>query len=129
VTPNPEEQPVKPLLALAAALALTVPAFAESRSVLLVATHDKDGEVRFAIHSDDRPDGREAASVEEACRAVAAMKGWGSSVNVYVVADRKLDRKDRKALFDAVDANHWLDLSYYGPEAPKSLAEHFLKGH
>jgi hypothetical protein len=114
---------------LAAALGLTAPALAESRSVLLVATHDKDGKVTVTIHSDDRPDRRDAVTVAEACQSVAAMKGWGSSVNVYVVADRKLERKDRKALFDAVDANHWLDLSYYGPEAPKSLAEHFLKGH
>jgi hypothetical protein len=118
---------MKPLLAVFAALALAAPALAESRSVLVVTTHDKDGPVKVRVHSDDERDRRKEVTVGEACTAVAAMRGWGSTVNVYVVTDRPLSRKDRTALFEAIDANHWLDLSFYGREAPKNLADHFLK--
>jgi uncharacterized protein (TIGR03067 family) len=118
---------VKALLSLTVVLAISAPALAESRSVLLVVTHDKDGKAAVTVHSDDTQDRREAAAVEEACKAVAGMKGWGSVVNVHVVTDRRMSRKDRKALFDAIDANAWLDLASYGPEAPKVLADHFLK--
>jgi hypothetical protein len=118
---------MKTMFALAAVLALAAPAVAENRSVLVVVTHDKDGTAAVAVHSDDAADRRAAAPVGEACKAVAGMKGWGSTVRVYVVTDRPLARKDRKALFDAIDANAWLDLSYYGGEAPKALADHFLK--
>ncbi|HJZ58528.1 MAG TPA: hypothetical protein VKE74_26540 [Gemmataceae bacterium] len=118
---------MKPSLALAAVLALVAPALAESRSVLLVVAHDTDGKAMVTIHSDDKQDRRDGATVGEACRAVAGMKGWGSTVGVYVVTDRPLSRKDRRALFDAIDANAWLDLSYYGRETPKNLADHFLE--
>ena len=115
------------LLAVSAALALAAPALAEGRSVLVVLTHDQDGTVTAAVHSDDERDRRTGATVGEACRAVAGMRGWGSTVNVYVVTDRPLSRADRKALFDAIDGNHWLDLASYGRAAPKNLADHFLK--
>jgi hypothetical protein len=115
------------LLAVSAVLALAAPALAESRSVLVVTTHDKDGKAKVTVHSDDRQDRRQEVPVGEACKAVAAMRGWGSTVGVYVVTDRPLSRTDRKALFEAIDANHWLDLSYYGREAPKNLADHFLR--
>ncbi|HJZ53760.1 MAG TPA: hypothetical protein VKE74_02320 [Gemmataceae bacterium] len=118
---------MKPSLALAAVLTLAASALAESRSVLVVVAHDTDGKAKVTIYSDDKQDSRDAVTVEEACKAVAGMKGWGSTVGVYLVTDRPLSRKDRKALFDAVDANDWLDLSYYGREAPKNLADHFLK--
>jgi hypothetical protein len=118
---------MKPLLAVSAVFALAAPALAESRSVLVVLTHDTDGRAKVTVHSDDKRDGRREVAVGEACQAVAAMKGWGSTVNVYVVTDRHLSRADRKALFDAIDANPWLDLSFYGREAPKNLADHFLK--
>ena len=118
---------MKPLLALAAVLVVASPTLAESRSVLLVVTHDKDGKAQVTVHSDNKQDHRDTATVDEACKALARMKGWGSSVSVHVVTDRLLARKDRKALFDAIDANAWLDLSYYGRETPKNLAEHFLK--
>ncbi len=118
---------MKPALALLAVLVWTAPGLAESRPVLVVVTHDKDGKAQVAIHSDDKQDRREAATVAEACKAVAGMKGWGSTVSVSVVTDRPLARKDRKALFDAIDANAWLDLTYYGRETPKNLADHFLK--
>lgn len=118
---------MKPLLTLTVVLALSAPARAESRSVLLVVTHDKAGKATVAVHSDDTADRRAAATIEEACKAVAGMKGWGSVVNVSVVTDRRMSRKDRKALFDAIDGNAWLDLASYGPEAPKHLADHFLK--
>jgi hypothetical protein len=118
---------MKPALALVAVLTLTAPALAESRSVLVVVTHDKDGKAIITVHSDDKVDRREATTVDEACKAVAGMKGWGSVVSVYVVIDHPLSRKNRKALFDAIDANAWLNLSYYGPEAPKNLADYFLK--
>ena len=115
------------LLAVSAALALAVPALGESRSVLVVTTHDKDGSVRVTVHSDDERDRRTGVTVGEACQAVAGMRGWGSTVNVYVVTDRPLSRTDRTALFEAIDANHWLDLASYGREAPKNLADHFLR--
>ena len=118
---------MKPVLTLAVVLILTAPALAESQSVLVVVTHDKDGKATLTVHSDDKHDRRAIATLDEACKAVAGMKGWGSTVHVYVVTDRSLARKDRKALFDAIEANAWLDLSYYGPEAPKNLTDYFLK--
>jgi hypothetical protein len=124
---RPGERRMKPLLVVSAVLALAAPALAEGRSVLVVLAHDRDGQVTAAVHSDDKKDARKEASVGEACKAVAAMTGWGSTVRVYVVTDRPLARADRKALFDAIDGNHWLDLAFYGREAPKNLADHFLK--
>jgi hypothetical protein len=118
---------MKPVLAFVAVLALSGPALAESRSVLVVVTHDKDGKAKTAVYSDDKQDRREATVVEEAAKSVAGMKGWGSAVSVYVVTDRRMSRNDRKALFDALDGNAWLDLAYYGDQAPKNLAEYFLK--
>jgi len=119
--------PMKPSLILVAALCFAGTAFAESRSVLVIVTHDKAGTTTVAIHSDDKQDRRDAATIEEACKALSGMKGWGSTVSVSVVTGNRMARKDRKALFDAIDSNVWLDLSYYGPDAPKNLAEHFLK--
>lgn len=118
---------MKTALTLAAVFALSAPALAESRSVLIVVSHGKDGKSTVTVHSDDKGDRREAAMVGEACKAVSEMRGWGSTVNVYVVTDRPLAGTDRKALFDAIDANAWLDLSYYGRQPPKNLANHFLK--
>jgi hypothetical protein len=71
-----------------AVLLLTAPAFAERRSVLLVVTLDKEGNAKVAIHSDDKGGHTEAVTM-----------GDGQSKG------HKLDRKDRKALFDAIDAN------------------------
>jgi hypothetical protein len=118
---------LKALLSLAAVLAVSAPALAESRSVLIVVTHDKDGMATVSVYSDDARDRRTAVTVGEACKAVAGMKGWGSAVGVYVVTDRAMARKDRRALFDAIDDNLWLDLTSYGTETPKHLAEYFLK--
>jgi hypothetical protein len=123
----PEERLMKSLLVVSAILAMADPVLAESRSVLAVITHDKGGMAKVTVHSDDKRDRRQEVAVDEACKAVAAMKGWGSMVNVYVVTDRPLSQADRKALFVAIDANHWLDLSYYGREAPRNLTDHFLK--
>lgn len=61
-------------------------------------THDKAGKAAVTIHSDDPADRRDAAPVDEACKAVASMKGWKSAVNVYVVTGQRLARKDRQAL-------------------------------
>lgn len=118
---------MRPALALLLVLVWSATGFAESRSVLVVVIHDQEGKAQVAIHSDDKQDRREAATVTEACKAVAGMKGWGSVVSVSVVTDRTLSKKDRKALFDAIDANVWLDLAHYGRDTPKNLADHFLK--
>lgn len=118
---------MKRIIALAALLVLTPQARAESRSVLVVVTHDKDGKAKVTVYSDDEQDRRKTATVGEACKAIAGMKGWGSAVGVFVVTDQILGRKDRKALFNAIDGNAWLDLSYYGREVPKNLTDHFLK--
>jgi hypothetical protein len=119
---------MKSVLTLAALVALAVPVLAESRSVLVVVTHDKAGKATVAIHSDDQADRREAATVDEALKAVERMRGWGSVVSVAVVTDRPLSPMNRKALFDAIDGNGMLELDHYGREAPKNLADHFLKG-
>jgi uncharacterized protein (TIGR03067 family) len=115
---------MKPLLTLAAVLAVAGPALAESRSVLVVVTH-KAGKASVTIHSDDKVDRRRDVTVADACKAVAAMRGWGSSVNVYLVTDRALSRADRQALFDAIDGNVILALDHYGRQAPTHIAEHF----
>ena len=53
------ENLMKPLLTMAAVLALAAPALAESRSVLVVVTHDKDGKAAVTVHSDDKQDRRD----------------------------------------------------------------------
>jgi hypothetical protein len=75
---------MKPLLVVSAVFALAAPALAEGRSVLVVTTHDTDGPVKVTVHSDDERDRRKEVTVGEACTAVAGMRGWGSTVNVYV---------------------------------------------
>ena len=117
---------MKSWLAIATVLLTISPLFAESRSVLVVVTHGKDGRAKAAVYSDDKQDRRAAGTVEEACKAIAGMKGWGSLVRVYVVTDQPMARKDRMAVFEAIDSNNWLDLSYYGPQAPRNLIDHFL---
>lgn len=114
-------------LSLAVVLACSAPALAESRSVLIVVTHDRDAKATVSVYSDDTEDRRAAVTVGEACKAVSGMKGWGSIVSVHVVTDRAMAKKDRRALFDAIDDNLWLDLTSYGTETPKHLAEYFLK--
>jgi hypothetical protein len=105
---------------------LTPSARAESRSVLVLVTQPKD-QTLVTIHSDDKQDWRNGVTVDEACKAIAGIKGWGSVVTIFVATDRAMPRKERKALFDAIDANGVLGLMYYGTETPKHLSDYFLK--
>ena len=118
---------MKSVLAFVAVLPLSAPASAESRSVLVVVTHDKDGKATAAVYSDEQRERRAAGPVEEACKAISGVPGKGSIVSVHVVTDQPMGKRDRKALFATIDDSVRLELAYYGPETPKHLAERFLK--
>jgi hypothetical protein len=118
---------MKLLLTIATVLLLASPALAESRSILVVVTHDMAGKAKAAVYSDEKAERRDAGPVEEACKALAGAHGKGSVISVYVVTDQPMNRNDRKALFAAIDDSALRELAYYGPEAPKHLAERFLK--
>jgi WD40 repeat protein len=98
---------------------------AEYRTVLIQVTHVKN-KVVVTIHSDEKKERKSAISVDEAVKVISAMQGWGSSVGVYVAADRNLPRGDRQKLFAAIDGNPWLELEYFGRAVPKNVGDHFL---
>ena len=121
-------KPVKPLLAGLALLLFVSHARAESRVVLIQTKQDKDQKTSVTIYSAEKQEQKSAVSVEEAVKVIAGMKGWGSTVGVYVASDGKLPRAERKTLLAAIDGNVWLDLKYFGREVPKGVGDHFLKG-
>jgi len=121
-------QVLKPILAGLALLFATSQVRAEYRTVLIQVKQDKEKKkTTVTIHSDEEKEQKTAISVDEAVKILANMKGWGSSVGVYIAAERLLEREDRKKLLDAVDDNIWLELEYFGREVPKNVADHFLK--
>lgn len=105
-------------------LASAAQAAAEYRTVLLRAKSDAAGKVTFAIDSDVKEERRQEATVEEAAKVVAGMKGWGSAVGVYIVVEKDAAFHG-KPILKAIADNVWLELVYLGPDLPKHLAEHF----
>src|SRR5262245_18844098 len=77
-------KPVKPILAGLALLVLASQAHAEYRTVLVQVKQDKDKKASVTIYSDEKKDQQCAASVDEAVTVIGDMKGWGSTVGVYV---------------------------------------------
>src|SRR3954468_12081501 len=98
---------MKTLLSLAVSLLLAGPALAEYRVVLIRVSHTKEGKPLVTIRSDDKQDRTETASVDEACKAIKQMKGWGSAVGVFVVTDRGLKGPEAKKLLGAILDNVW----------------------
>lgn len=108
-------------------LIVVSPAYAEYRTVLVLLKQDKDKKVSVTIHSDVKTEQKSAASVEDAIKVIGEMKGWGSSVGIYITADRGLARDVRNKLFAAIDDNAWLNLEHFGREVPKVVRNHFLR--
>jgi hypothetical protein len=102
-------------------------AHAEYRTVLVQIKQNKDKNTAVTIHSDEKKEQKAAVSVDEAVKIIGEMKGWGSSVGVYVVSDRSVSRADSNKLLTAVNDNHWLALEYFGRDVPKVVGDHFLK--
>jgi hypothetical protein len=118
----------QPLLTVILALLFaTAAARAEYRTVLIQLKKDKGGKTVVAIHSDDNKERKKAATVDEAARAIAGMKGWGSMVGAYVQSDRGMPRGDVKKILGAVLDNARLDLRHFGPDVPHVVGDHFLK--
>jgi hypothetical protein len=120
-------KPVQPILAGLAVLLLVTPARAESRTVLVRVQRDGDRKVSVTIYSDEDRDRRSAVAADEAVKTIAAMRGWGSTVGVYVTADRGTRGDDLRRVLGAIQDNHWLELEYFGREVPKVVGDHFLK--
>lgn len=117
----------KATLAVVVALLFTAPAFAESRSVLITVTRAKDNQSRFSIRSDEKGEQKESVPVEAACAVIKKMKGWGSVVHVFVVADQRLPGDDFKKLLDAINDNSVLELTYLRQGLSKAFVDHYLK--
>ena len=118
---------MKTLLSLVVGLMLAGPVLAEYRVVLIRVSHTKEGKALVTIRSDDKQDRTESASVDEACKAIRQMKGWGSAVGVHVVTDRSLKGPEAKQLLGAILDNVWLGLISLGQEMPKGVAAEWLK--
>lgn len=116
-----------PVYTVFAFLILLSQARAESRSVLIQIKQGEDRKPVVTIHSDDATDRRVGASVDEAVKAIGGMKGWGSTVTVSVTAERGIRGDTVKKVLGAVCDNGWLDLEFFGGEAPKGVADYFLK--
>src|SRR5687768_15817502 len=99
---------MKTLLSLVIGLVLAGPALAEYRVVLIRITHPKEGKPLVTIRSDAPADRREGVSVEEACKAIKQMTGWGSAVGVHVVSDGGMRNPVDRQLLRAITDNWWL---------------------
>jgi hypothetical protein len=100
---------------------------AESRTVLIRIKPDKDQKPLVTIYSDAKTEQKSSISVEEAIKVIAVMKGWGSSVGVYIWTESRLPGDARGKLFKAIDDNVWLVLEYFGRQSPKTIADYFIK--
>jgi hypothetical protein len=103
------------------------PARAESRTVLIQIKQDGEKRSVVTIHSDDAKERRSTIAVDEAVKVVTDMRGWGSSVGIYISFDHNVPRESRRALLAAINTNIWLDLQYFGPGIPQEVGDHFLR--
>jgi hypothetical protein len=115
-------------LASVAVLLVVSQAHAEYRTVLLQIKPARDHKVAVAIHSDETKEQKSAVSIEGAVNIIGEMKGWGSQVGVYITIERTPPSAELKKLLATVIDNPWLELKYVGPEVPRAVADHFLKG-
>jgi uncharacterized protein (TIGR03067 family) len=123
---GPSMKPVKAILAGLALLLVVSQAPAEYRTVLVQVKRDKDRKVAVAIYSDVKEEQKSAVCVNEAVKVLRSMRGWGSSVGVYVTSDGRMARADLKKLLGAVTDNIHLDLVYFGDRVPRVVGDHFL---
>jgi hypothetical protein len=119
--------PVKSILTGLVLFLVVSQARAEYRTVLVQVKQDQDKKASVTIHSDEKKEQKSAVSVDEAVKVIAEMKGWGSTVGVYVTSDRGGPRADLKKLLGAINDNAWLELEYFGRDFPKVVGDHFLK--
>jgi hypothetical protein len=119
-------KPVKANLAGLALLLVVSQAPAEYRTVLVQVKRDKDRKLAVAVSSDEKKEQKAGVSVDEAVRVLGAMRGWGSSVGVYVVSDGSMARAELKKLLRAITGNIHLDLVYFGDRVPRVVGDHFL---
>jgi hypothetical protein len=118
---------MKTLLTLAVGLILVGPAHAEYRIVLIRVHHAKDGKQTVTIRSDVKADRTEAASVDDACKAVKQMTGWGSAVGVHIVSDGGVLAPVDPKLLRAILDNWQMNLVSVDAEIPKGLSADWLK--
>jgi hypothetical protein len=100
---------------------------AEYRTVFVQVKQNQDKKASVTIRSDEKKEQRTGVSVDDAVKVIAAMKGWGSQVGVYVTSDRAISGADLKKLLSGILDNPWLQLEYFGRKIPKVIADHFLK--
>ena len=117
---------ITPLVGLSL-LVLVSHAQAEFRTILVRIKLGDNKKPSVTIYSDDAPDRRTATTVDDAAKAIRAMKGWGSSVGVYVTSDRAIRGDELKTLFGAIADNAWLELEFFGRDVPRHVGDHFLK--
>src|SRR5262249_52015545 len=79
------------------------------------------------IYSDEKEENQSGISVDEAAKLIGKLRGWGSSVGVYITTDGRADRTDLRKLFAPVFDNIHLELVYFGDEMPKVVGDHFLR--
>jgi hypothetical protein len=115
------------ILAAVAVFLVVAQAHAEYRTVLVQIKQDKDKNISVTIYSDEKKEQKTDVSVDDAAKVIGAMEGWGSQVGVYVVSAQGTPRAHLKKLLVALSGNPWLELEYFGREAPKVVADHFLK--
>ena len=121
---------MKPVAVFLAGLVLILfagSAQAESRSVLIRIETGQDQKARVTIYSDEKAERKASISIAEAVQVIAGMKGWGSSVNVYLWTEGRLPHAAHNQLFQAIDDNPWLDLAFFGREAPKTIVANFIR--
>jgi hypothetical protein len=118
--------PAKLTLAGLALLLVVAQTGADDRMVLVQVKGEKDKKVSVTIYSDQQEERQSAISVDEAVKRIAEMKSWGKC-DVYVTSDGCAWRGDVKKLLAAIIDNYWLNLEYFGHEAPKKVAGNFLQ--
>jgi len=99
---------------------------AETRAVSISITQTKEKKSVVSIWSDEKSEVRTNVSLDEARLVVQQMKGWGSAVMVFVVADSPASLPAVQDVLKDASANTWLVLSYLRVGDPKS-GETFAK--
>lgn len=112
-------------IAIACALSMPLLAQAELRTIALDVHQTKDKTVKVSMYSDVNEEKQEDVSVAEATEVLKRAKGWGSSVEVAIITDGKVDLSAYLPLLQTISDNIWLDLAIL--KQRRGLGEHILK--